>query len=284
MTLDEVSLDVALGRLAGLRHVGAGPKVIALHGWLDNAASFIPLAEHLPEELDLLALDLPGHGQSDHLGPGADYNWAMAINAVLDAADALGWEQFALLGHSMGAGISTVMAAALPQRVQRVFAIEGLGALSEAVERSAVRAREAIAAMRALNQKQLRVFPNLDVPTRARMQVNRIGDQSARLLVERGVRLVEDGYVWSTDPRMMLPSLTRAVEPQVQDLLAGIECPVRVVYGTPAEDSLSDAVRQQRCARLRYGEVFQRPGNHYLHMEHPEQVAQLATPFLLSAS
>jgi len=39
--------------------------VLALHGWLDNAASFIPLAQHL-NETNLIALDFPGHGKSEH--------------------------------------------------------------------------------------------------------------------------------------------------------------------------------------------------------------------------
>ncbi len=38
-----------------------GLKVLALHGWLDNAASFLPLAAQLPT-LDLVMVDLPGHG------------------------------------------------------------------------------------------------------------------------------------------------------------------------------------------------------------------------------
>ena len=59
-----------------------GPKVLALHGWLDNAASFIPLAGQLPH-LDLVMLDLPGHGRSAHLGPGAEYTLSVALNACL---------------------------------------------------------------------------------------------------------------------------------------------------------------------------------------------------------
>ena len=43
----EIALPTPLGELAALRNDGAGPRVLALHGWLDNAASFLPMAAHL---------------------------------------------------------------------------------------------------------------------------------------------------------------------------------------------------------------------------------------------
>ena len=39
--------------------------VLALHGWLDNAASFTPLAPRL-KNVRLIAVDLAGHGRSQH--------------------------------------------------------------------------------------------------------------------------------------------------------------------------------------------------------------------------
>src|SRR3546814_4905525 len=105
----EFELETPAGRIAGLRCGEPGaPRVLALHGWLVNAASFVPLAvefERIGTRVDLAAPDLPGHGRSAHLPPGADYSFAGALHSVLDVADALGWERFALLGHSMGAGI-----------------------------------------------------------------------------------------------------------------------------------------------------------------------------------
>lgn len=269
----ESGIDIPLGRIAALRAgtEGATP-VLALHGWLDNAASFVPLARHL-DGLDLVAIDLPGHGRSTHLATGADYSFYGSVNAVLDVADALGWERFALLGHSMGAGIASLVAAASPQRITRFVAIEALGALAEAPERTAIRMREAVAAARALPGKSLRVFPTLEPAIRARMQANALSEPVARLLVERGTRGVEGGYTWSSDQRLMLPSFTRLTEAQVADLVAGIECKVRVIHGDPAQAYLPDPVRRAHAAALRDGELIVIRGGHHLHMEQPDEVA-----------
>ena len=212
--MHETGFDVALGRLAALRNDGRGPRVLALHGWLDNAASFLPLAPYL-RGFDLVALDLPGHGRSAHLPPGAEYSFSVAIGAVLDAADALGWDRFHLLGHSMGAGIASMVAAACPERIERLAVIEMLGALAEAPEHTASRMREAVAAQRLVAGKRLRVFPDIDTAVRARLHAGRVpgsglDEALLRLLVERGVTPVAGGYAWSSDQRLTLPSLSRA--------------------------------------------------------------------------
>ena len=275
----EVDFDIPLGRLAGLRSGSPGqPKVLALHGWLDNAASFLPLAEQLPG-LDLVMLELPGHGRSAHLGPGADYTLSVTINAIIDVADALGWERFAVLGHSMGAGIGSILAASLPQRVERLVAIEALGALAETPERTATRLREGIAALRALASKKLRVFPDLSAPVRARMQANQLSEASARLLVERGVVAVEGGFVWSSDPRLTLPALQRMTEAQIRHLIQGIECPTRTIFADPAQTYLPEPLRSDRAALLPRGELFVIAGTHHLHMERPVQVARAIGDF-----
>ena len=41
----EIQLDVGWGKLAGLAWDNPGaPRALCLHGWMDNSASFIPLA------------------------------------------------------------------------------------------------------------------------------------------------------------------------------------------------------------------------------------------------
>lgn len=273
MSLREVTVPVAFGALAGLRRERPGrPKLMALHGWLDNAASFLPLLPHLPE-LDLLLLDLPGHGHSAHLPPGAEYTLTTHLHAALDAADALGWERFGLLGHSMGAAIAALVAAAVPARVERLALLETLGPLAEAEAHTATRLQQAVAAARGRTGKSLRVFPDLAVAVRARIQASPIDEAGARLLVERGTREVEGGHVWRSDPRLTLPSATRLTEAQVQVLLGALACPVHVVYAEPAQPYFTEQVRRARLQALPQAALTVLPGGHHLHMDRPGAVA-----------
>lgn len=286
----ECRLAIESGTMAALRTAGAhgGTRVLALHGWLDNAASFVPLAARLPG-VDLVALDLPGHGRSDHLPPGAEYSLAGTVLAVLDAADALGWDRFAVAGHSMGASIGCLVAAAAPARVSRLVAIEGLGALADAEDRTAARLREAVAARRTLRGKPLRVFPDVDAAVRARMQASLIGESRlaeplVRQLVERGLRTVEGGHAWSSDQRLTVSTPTRMTEGQVRDLLRSLACPVLVVYAEPAQPYFAEPLRSERAALPPDVRVVRLAGGHHLHMDQPGAVGAEVARFLAATA
>lgn len=263
------ALETPFGTVGALRAGEAGARrVLALHGWLDNAASFVPLSQHL-RGIDLVAIDLPGHGATAHLPLTADYLLVTFARAAFAAADALGWQQFALLGHSLGGVVASVMAAAQPRRIERLLAIEALGALAEKEERTTQRLRDAFDAHRNLADKQLRVFPDVATAARARLQAGTgdLGEAAALLLVERGLREVEGGFVWRSDPRLTMPTAVRMSEAQSRDIVANIECPVRVIYAEPAQSYFPDALRRERAALLRHGELIVLPGSHHLHMD-----------------
>lgn len=280
MTPAEVALPGSCGELAALRVERPGaPKVIALHGWLDNAASFLPLLPHLPP-LDLLLLDFPGHGRSAHLAPGAEYVMVAYVHALLDAADALGWERFAILGHSMGAAVAAMAAVAQPQRVARLALVENLGPLAEDEDAAPARLQQAVSAARARRGRSLRVFPDLELAVRARLQASPMQEHAARLLVERGTRAVDGGYVWSSDPRLTLPGATRLTEGQVRALLRALECPLHLLHARRAQPYFPEDVRAQRLAEVPGAAVTVLEGGHHLHMDQPEAVAAVLGPFL----
>jgi len=273
----------ACGPLAGLRVARPGaPRVIALHGWLDNAASFLPLLPFLPP-LDLLLLELPGHGHSAHLPPVAEYGMVTYVHALLDAADALCWDRFAVLGHSMGAAVACMAAVAAPDRVDRLGLVETIGPLSATAGATATRLHEAVAAARVRRPRGLRVFPDLELAVRARLQAGPMAPASARLLVERGTRPVEGGHVWRSDPRLTLPSAQRMTEDQVQALLRALECPVHVLHARQAQPYFPEDQRQARLAMLPAARVSVIDGSHHLHMDRPDVVAAALGRFLAAS-
>ncbi|WP_082925748.1 alpha/beta fold hydrolase [Xanthomonas nasturtii] len=282
MRLEPFACELAIGRVTGLRNPDHGARrVLALHGWLDNAASFVPLSAHLhAQELDLVLLDLPGHGHSAWLPVGAEYTLSSAIHNLLQVADALGWDRFTLLGHSLGGGVASLMAAAAPERIEALVVIEALGALAEPVESMAERLRDSVRSTRTLPQRPLRVFASMEAPVRARMMANQLTEPAARLLVERGLRVVEGGYSWCTDPRLTLPTAIRMTEAQIDAVLASIVCPTQAIFATPAQPYFSDTLRDHRVAMVLDARLALLPGTHHVHMETPQAVAAVINGFL----
>ena len=280
MSATPFELDIQGQRVCGLRSgAPGGLKVLALHGWLDNAASFLPLSEHLPT-LDMVMVDLPGHGFSDHLPLTTPYTTPQAIVHTLAIADALGWQRFVLLGHSMGAAIASLVAAVAGERVQALVSIEALGGLTAPANETVQRLRTHVAAAMKLGDKQLRVFPDLAAPVRARMMANQLSEPSARLLIERGVKPVEGGWSWRSDPRLMLPTAVRMTEEQVCDVVSAIQCPAQVIYATPAQPYFPEPERSQRAALLPDGRLHTLAGQHHVHMDQPEAVARIIIDFI----
>lgn len=276
----EVAFDTPFGRLAALRPGHGGTPVLALHGWLDNAASFVPMAPHLPG-IDLVALDLPGHGASAHLPPSAEYSPVVLARAALAAADALGWSRFTLLGHSLGGAVATVLAAAAPARIARLALIEALGGLVEDEARTAQRLRDAFAAASEPAGTRRRLFPDPATAVRARLQAGGLSEAAAWLIVERGLAPVGDGgFAWRSDARLTRPTAVRMTEAQMRNLVTSIKCPVRLVHAIPAFEYFPADVRDARVACLRDVTVVGLAGGHHLHMEQPEAVASALAAFL----
>lgn len=254
----------------------AAPPLVALHGWLDNAASFALLAPLLAERHHIVALDLPGHGASGHVAPGAHYHYVDYVRTVLDALDALGLARCTLLGHSLGAGVAALVAAAAPSRFDRLFLIEGLGPLADDGSRTLERYRGALAKPPA-DGKGLRTFATVEQAVSARAIATGLRAELARPIVERGLRQTADGWQWRSDPRLARPSAIRLAESQVRALLAGIAAPTLLMLAEPATPYLPSALMQARAACVPGIAPTTLRGGHHLHLEHPQAVAKWIT-------
>lgn len=282
----EVRLSTRRGGVTALRSGDPrGPKLLALHGWLDNAASFEPLFPFL-DAFDVVALDLPGHGGSDHREPGYDYAYVDWLHDALDVLDALEWDRAHLLGHSMGATIASTLAAAAPERVARLALIEGLGPLGGSADSAGVRLREAISARRALEARRdepPRVIPTFEAALTARLMATPMRAEDAARIVRRNLRAVDGGFVWRSDPRLRLPSSTRLPEPAIRSILAAIEAPTLLVAASPAPPYFTREQRAERAACVRDLRIEEIEGGHHLHMERADVVGPRLREFLLDA-
>ena len=238
-----------------------GLPVIALHGWLDNANSFARLAPKL-SGLRIVAVDFAGHGHSDHRPRGAGYALADYAFDVLCVAEQLGWKQFALLGHSLGAIVSVIIAGSFPERVTRLALIDGIVLRSGPDIDAAENMGKALEAQLAHGHKRKSVHPTLDRAIEARMKgMVAVSREAAELLAQRGLMPVPGGYSWRSDSRLTLPSPLRLTDAQAMSFVRRVTCPTMLVV---AEEGMLVS-HPELLDRLPFT-LERLAGGHHLHL------------------
>lgn len=240
--------------------------VLALHGWLDNSASFSALAPRL-SSVHIVALDLAGHGKSEHRPGRMAYTSWDDINDIFAVADHLGWERFMLLGHSRGAIISSLAAGTFPDRIIALGLVEGLLPEPARAEDAPKQLATAIQGLRAQQQKTPSIYPDMHLAIKARERgMFPLGHHAARALTERGVVAQSDGLSWSTDPRLLAPSVFKLSREQLDAFINQVSAPIKLLLADNGLPKLYTNYLQEvdRFAHVDY-EVLS--GGHHLHME-----------------
>jgi pimeloyl-ACP methyl ester carboxylesterase len=109
---------VERGRLSTLE-AGVGEPVIALHGLGATKASMLPTVAALADRFRVIAVDLPGFGDSDK-PLGAPYDARFFARAVIALLDALEIERAHVVGNSLGGRVALEVALHAPERVDRL--------------------------------------------------------------------------------------------------------------------------------------------------------------------
>jgi pimeloyl-ACP methyl ester carboxylesterase len=116
--LSFTSVPTRVGRLSTLA-AGDGDPVLCIHGLGATKASFLPTVAALADGWRMLALDLPGFGESDKpLRAACDAKYF--AGAVIALLDELGIERAHLVGNSMGGRVAIEVGLRHPDRVGRV--------------------------------------------------------------------------------------------------------------------------------------------------------------------
>jgi pimeloyl-ACP methyl ester carboxylesterase len=274
-----VNIPLSWGTLEGLRWSRPGkPRVLCLHGWLDNAASFVPLSAHL-EDFDLVAIDFAGHGFSAHRPETSRYYFPENMYDVDAVLDALGWDDCHIIGHSLGGGVACGFTAALPERVKRLVLLDVVGIFTIPVEQATRQLRLSLKSVRK-NRSILRPYESVEEAMLARQKNSPLSDAAARLICERALEHTGDYYQWRTDPRLNWRSPQFLTNDQVINILESISSPVLAITTATIEKFLGGDVLDQRLASI--GDCIHvfHEGHHHFHMEEAETVAAHITEFL----
>jgi pimeloyl-ACP methyl ester carboxylesterase len=240
--------------------------VLALHGWLDNSASFFALAPRL-KNLHIVAVDLAGHGQTAHRPGAMGYTPWDDINDILAIADYFGWQRFVLLGHSRGAIIGTLAAGAFPERFIALGLVEGLLPEPAKPEETPAQLASAIKGLRIQQQKSPSVYADITVAIKARERgMFPLSFTAAQALTLRGVVQQPAGFSWSTDPRLLAPSVIKMSREQLGAFVCAVSAPIKLLL---AEEGLPKIYTNylQEVAQFPHVNYELLPGGHHLHME-----------------
>lgn len=275
-----VTIPLDWGNLSAMHWSNPGaPRLLCLHGWLDNAASFVPLASYL-QDFDVLALDFAGHGFSAHRPPHYHYYFSENVYDVDAALDRLEWDQCHLMGHSMGGAVACHYAASAPERVQRLISLDAVGIFTQDEVKTGKQWRQSLQGVR---QKRgfLRPYESVESAMQARQKTAPLSDQAARLLCERSLEHNGDYYQWRTDSRLNWRSPQILSNAQAVSVLKSVEAPTLLFNSSHINKYLNDDALESRFDAIADCTIINNPGHHHFHMESPEEVGAAVSQFLL---
>lgn len=279
--LQDVSYPLRQLTLRGWRTGPAeGQLCLCLHGWLDNANSFIPLASQLPE-LQLVAIDLPGHGQSDHRSADAHYHFLDWVDDVVQLLPLISDQPITLIGHSMGGMIATAVAASFPELINQIILIDSMGLVTGSEQNTSMQLRKALLSRQKRLDKRKPQYQDLSSAAQARHAQSDFDFASAMLLAERGTLQQGDSYSWSADMRLREISAYRLSDAQAQQLIESVQAPTLALMANHGIELMQQGKQrwQQHYQQL---QLIELTGGHHLHMTHSLEVAAKISSFLAS--
>tara|TARA_R110001632_G_scaffold41444_1_gene104128 strand:- start:17217 stop:18059 length:843 start_codon:yes stop_codon:yes gene_type:complete len=254
------------------------PLMLALHGWLDNAATFIPLSAYL-KDYYIVAIDFAGHGKSDHRSKDAHYHLVDFVYDVHELVESQNWNDFILLGHSMGGIIGSMYTSCFPEKVSKYITIESLGPITKDSESSPKQLRESIES-RLQGAASEGKHPSIkERVVRARAIAGGFSDACASLLVERNLQYIDGDLQFTTDRRLRTFSSLRMTESQVKAFLQAITCPTIVIIADNGYEMMKKNA-ELRLTWISNAKLVNTPGSHHPHLDNPAAVSVHILRFL----
>ncbi|KAA6044304.1 MULTISPECIES: alpha/beta fold hydrolase [Pantoea] len=240
---------------------GAGTPLVLIHGVGMNAEAWFPQIAVLSRHFRVIAVDMPGHGDSTGFGHHAtltDYvSWLAAFLATQPE------QRFAVAGHSMGALITAGLAIDYPHSVSRAIVMSGVFRRSAAARAAVLqRAHELASGDVQLDAPLERWFSATPEEQPLRHKVGEWLQQVSPAGYARAYQAFAEG------------------DSLYADRWAEMRCPVLVMTGELDANSSPEMTRQMAGAAP-YGEaVVIDNARHMLNLTDAERVTQEMLSFL----
>lgn len=258
------------------------PTLILVHGGLDHARNWDWVARALRDDFHIYAIDLRGHGNSQH-APGSSYTIAEHVLDLSALADVINDYPIYLIGHSLGGIIVLAYSGVFPERVKKVVAIEGLGPPPNhhSQEPAPLRLRRWIDQIRNLEKREPRSYPQLEAAVNRMKEANpHLSDEVARHLTLHGTNWNSDGsLVWKFD-NFVRPFPPHGLQlDDVRQTLSQITAPVLLFWGM--ESWSTDPEADGRTSVLRNYQIIKVPhAGHWVHHDQLEIFLEETKKFL----
>jgi pimeloyl-ACP methyl ester carboxylesterase len=264
------------------------PPLALAHGGFDFARTFDVFAPLLAGGgWRVVSWDQRGHGASEHA---AMYSWSADLRDALAVIDSVTSGPLPVVGHSKGGSVMVQFAAALPHRVAALVNLDGVPSRRampdvpdhERTKLLADEVRGWLDFRRAVATKIRRPDTLDGLATRRAAMNPRLPIEWLRYLVSVGARHDEDGWRWRIDPALRLGGFGPWRPEWAMARLPGLDMPMLAVLATEPE-TLGWATPTEEVEPFLppEGRLVTLDGvGHFVHIEQPQRVADLALELL----
>lgn len=117
------------------RRRGIGPPLVLLHGFSGSSISWATLTDALAQRMDIITIDLLGHGHTGSPQSADRYAIEYAAQDITAIVDHLGFDRFSLLGYSMGGRLALYLAHRFPELIKVLLLESASAGIADAAER-----------------------------------------------------------------------------------------------------------------------------------------------------
>lgn len=244
------------GHETRLLDAGSGSPVVVLHGWGGRIESMAPVCACLQPDHRVLAIDLPGFGESPPPTEAwGTRNYSSFVSGVLKE---LGVERASFVGHSYGAKTSLYLAATHPDVVEKLVLVGSSG-------------------LRTPPSLQARMKRAVSKGARAAGRAGSVGRKLRDTIYDR---IASDDY---KEAGPMRSTLVKVVNEDLTPLLPRIQASTLLVWGT--KDDAAPVAHGKTMERLipDAGLVLFEGAGHFAYLDEQARFCTIVRHFLGAA-